>query len=141
MRATMLRLGMQIADQDPALGTLNVYGVPDAAGQKPLTPPEWRQAAEADLPRAREIIRRHLGPIIAGFFNFEPEGLAIVMNVTILETRAGSEISLTMRMRETAPPKSELPRREHPPPPAVRMGLDKIWAQFEQELRAAPRRS
>jgi len=140
MRVTMLRLGMQIADQDPALGTLNVYGAPDPTAPKPLTPPEWRQAAEADLPRAREIIRRHLGPVIAGFFNFEPEGLAIVMNVTILETRAGSEVSLTMRMRETARPKSDLPRREYPPPTAVRMGLDKIWAEFEEELRTAPRR-
>jgi len=136
MRATMLRLGMQVTDQNPALGYLNVSG----PAPKPLDLPEWREAEKADLPRAREIIRKHLGPIAAELFNFEPEGLEIVMNVTVIATGAAtSEVSLTMRMWETTPPKSNLPRREYPPPTAVRMGLDKIWAHFERELRTARR--
>jgi hypothetical protein len=40
-------------------------------------------------------------------------------------------------MREVAPPKSGMPRREYLPPSAVRMGLDKIWTEFERELRSA----
>jgi hypothetical protein len=45
-----------------------------------------------------------------------------------------------MRMREVAAPKSGLPRREYPPPTALRAGLDKIWAALERELKArAPR--
>jgi hypothetical protein len=135
MRVTMLRLGMTVSHEAPALGYLNVY----APAPRPLDLPEWREAETADLPRAREIVTKHLGPILGGLFTFEPRGLDIVMNVTVIETRAGAEVSLTMRMRETAPPKSGLPRREYAPPTAVRMGLDKIWTTFDQELRA-PRR-
>lgn len=136
MRTTMLKLGMEITDQDPALGYLNVR----AAAPKPLDLQEWRQAADMDLPKARAIITEHLNAFYASLFTFEPQGLDIVMNVTILDIREGVEVSLTMRMRETAPPKGDLPRREYPPPTAVRAGLDKIWRQFEQELRAAPAR-
>jgi len=132
MRAAMLKLGMQITDEDPALGYLNVR----ASAPKPLDLEEWRQAADADLPKARKIIADHLNPFVATLFTFEPQGLDIVMNVTIIEVREGAEVSLTMRMREIAPPKGDLPRREYPPPTAVRMGLDKIWRQFDQELRA-----
>ena len=57
--------------------------------------------------------------------------LSIVLNV-----EEGAELSLTMRMREVAPPKSGMPRREYAPPTAVRMGLDKIWSEFERELRS-----
>jgi len=39
-------------------------------------------------------------------------------------------------MREIAPPQSGMPRREYLPPSAVRMGLDKIWSEFERELRS-----
>jgi len=73
----------------------------------------------------------------ADFISFEPEGLLTVINATTVDSAGGCEVSLTMRMREVAPPKSGMPRREYPPPTAVRIGLDKIWAQFEQELRAA----
>jgi hypothetical protein len=44
-----------------------------------------------------------------------------------------------MRMRETAPPPSGMPRREYPPPSAVRMGLDKIWREVDRELPARRR--
>jgi hypothetical protein len=38
-------------------------------------------------------------------------------------------------MREVKPPPSGMPRRDYAPPAAVRIGLDKIWRNFEQELR------
>ena len=66
---------------------------------------------------------------------FEPEGLEIVINGTTLPARSGTEISLTVRLREVKPPQSGMPRRDYAPPSAVRMGLDKIWRNFEQELR------
>ena len=131
MRAAMLTLGMQIVDEDPTLGYLNVRG----PAPSPADLEEWRRASEADLPKARAIIAQHLGWLVAQLFTFDPAGLDIVMNITIVEVRAGAQISLTMRMRETAPPKGDLPRREYAPPTAVSMGLDKIWRQFEQELR------
>jgi hypothetical protein len=132
-RAALLKFGMKVTDEDRALGYLSVRG----AAPRPLDLQEWSAAEAADLPKAREIIRKHLGLVLSSLFTFEPEGLDIVMNVTIIDARPGSEISLTMRMRETAPPKSDLPRREYPPPTAVRMGLEKIWRELGQTLPAA----
>jgi hypothetical protein len=79
--------------------------------------------------------------LLAEFFNFEPEGLDTVITATIIDARGGSEVSLTMRMREVAPPKSGLPRREYPPPSALQTGLEKIWGALERELGAKARRS
>jgi hypothetical protein len=132
LHAGLSRLGMRIVDQDPDLGTLNV----EAAAPRPLDAAEWRRAADADLPRLRDIARKHIG-LAAQFISFEPEGLDIVINATVIEVPGGTEVSLTTRMREVAPPRSGMPRREYPPPTGVRMALDKIWGQFEAELRAA----
>jgi hypothetical protein len=131
LRNALTRLGMRIADQSPEIGYLNVH----APAPNPLDAAEWRAAAEADLPKMREIAVKHVG-IIGRFLRFEPEGLDIVINATALRAGGGSEVLLTMRMRETAPPPSGMPRREYPPPSAVRMGLDKIWREVDRELRA-----
>ena len=135
VRVAMARLGMTVEAQDPALGFVNVYAV----APRPLSLEEWREAAEADLPRLREVARRHVGAM-ADFIRFEPEGLQIVINATVLDVEAGSEISLTMRMREIAPPRSGMPRREYAPPTAVQIGLDKIWSELEREFKATYRK-
>jgi hypothetical protein len=132
--AALSRLGMRIENQDPDVGYLNV----NAPAPSPLGVQEWRQCSEADLPRLRAIARPHIG-LLAEFVSFEPEGLQIVINATVLETGSESEISLTTRMREVAPPSSGMPRREYPPPTCVGIALDKIWRQVEGELRAAKR--
>lgn len=134
LHAALSRLGMRVESQEPEVGYLAVY----APAPVPLNAAEWQQAAQADLPRIRAIARPHIG-MAAEFISFEPEGLHTVINATTVDAPGGTEVSLTMRMREVAPPKSGMPRREYPPPTAVRMGLDKIWGQFEQELRAAGR--
>ena len=132
LRAALGRVGMRVTDQAPRLGYLSVVG----PAPSPLTEREWRIAAEQDQPKLREIATQHVG-LLGRFVSFEPEGLEVVINTTTLEVRNGVEISLTARMREIAPPKSGMPRREYLPPSAVRMGLDKIWEEFERELRAA----
>jgi hypothetical protein len=131
LRNALNRLGMRVADSSPEIGYLNVY----APAPTPLDANEWRSAAEADLPKMREIAVKHVG-LVGHLLRFEPEGLDIVINATALRAGSGSEISLTMRMRETAPPVSGMPRREYPPPTAVRTGLDKIWREIERELRS-----
>lgn len=130
LRAALARLGMRVGDQAPGIGYLSVVG----PAPSPLTDTEWRSAAEQDLPKLREIAAQHVG-LLAQFVKFEPEGLEVIINATALEVRNGVEVSLTARMREVAPPKSGMPRREYLPPSAVRMGLDKIWSEFERELR------
>jgi hypothetical protein len=52
VRVSMARLGMRVEAQDPVLGYVNVYG----PAPRPLDEQEWKKAAEADLPRVREII-------------------------------------------------------------------------------------
>jgi len=134
--AALVSLGMEIRQQSQGLGFINA----DAAAPLPLSRSEWDHAGAADLPRARDLLRRHVG-LLAEFFTFEPEGLDTVITATIIEARGGSEVSLTMRMREVAAPKSGLPRREYPPPTALQAGLEKIWAALERELKAKARRS
>jgi len=135
VRVSLARLGMIVEAQDPVLGYVNVY----APAPRPLDLKEWEQAAQADLPRTRAIIGPHVG-IFAQFFTFEPNGLETVISGTVVEVPAGTEISFTARMREIAPPQSGFPRREYLPPTAVRMGLDKMWAELEREFRATYRR-
>ena len=135
VRVSLARLRMIVETQDPVLGYVNVY----ASSPLPLTQSEWRQAAEADLPRTREIIGPHIG-LYSHFFKFEPEGLQTVIGGTVVEVPSGTAISFTARMREVAPPRSGFPRREYLPPTAVRMGLDKMWAELEREFKATYRR-
>ena len=132
LRIALARVGMRVGDQSPSIGYLHVFGPAPA----PLTKDEWDRAADQDLPKLREIAQKHVG-LLGRFVKFEPEGLEVLINATALEVRNGVEISLTARMREVAPPKSGMPRREYLPPGAVRMGLDKIWSEFERELRGA----
>jgi len=130
MHVALARVGMQVEAQDPGLGYLAVV----APAPRPLDLAEWRQAADADLPNLREITRPHIGAR-SQFISFEPQGLLVVINATVLDVRAGTEVSLTVRLREVAPPRSGIPRREYVTPTAVSMGLDKIWALFEEELQ------
>ena len=132
MRVALGRLGLRVADQAPDIGYLNVVGPAPA----PLNLQEWAEVNERDLPKLREIIKKHLG-LMGNFVRFEPEGLEVLINATVLASRGGTEVSLTARMREVAPPPSGMPRREYLPPSAVRMGLDRIWGEFERELRSA----
>lgn len=132
VNAALTRLGLVIEKRSPELGFIAA----EAPAPLPLDRSEWDRAAAVDLPRARAILARHIGPL-AELFNFEPEGLDTVVTATVIETTSGgSEVSFTMRMREIAPPKQDLPRREYPPPTAARMGLDKIWKTVELELAA-----
>jgi hypothetical protein len=130
VRAAMSQLGMRMDGQDADLGYLNF----SAPAPLPLNLQEWGEVAQADLPVMREIAARHVGLIPSWFISFEPQGLEIVLNATVVPAAEGSEVSLTMRMRQVTPPPSGMPRREYAPPTGVHKGLDKIWAQIEREL-------
>lgn len=127
--ASFVKLGLVVTQQSRGLGVITAQ----APAPRPLSQEEWGRAAETDLPKAKELLRRHIGSL-AEFFHFEPKGLDIVMTATILSTRGGAEISFTMRMHEVAPIQSGLPRRDYPPPTALKIGLDKVWAMVDKEL-------
>jgi len=130
VRAAMFQLGMHLESQDAGLGYLSFA----ASAPRPLNLQEWREVAQADLPMMRDIAARHVGLIPSWFISFEPEGLEIVINATVIPLAAGSEISLTARMRQVTPPPSGMPRREYAPPTGVHKAIDKMWARIEREL-------
>ncbi len=135
MRVALAELGMRTEQQDMTLGHLAVA----AAAPLPLTDEEWRSASQADLPLLHRLIEPHVGAV-AGFVQFEPQGLDVVINATFLDAPGGTEVSLTVRLRERAPPRSGWPRREYVAPRLLTLGLEKIFATFERELKAGPQR-
>ena len=70
----------------------------------------------------------------------KPQGLEVVITATFLDGSGGTDVSLTVRLRETAPPRSGWPRRQYVAPHLVTVGIEKIFASFERELRAGPQR-
>jgi hypothetical protein len=129
--AALNKLGMNVIDQDLDAGTLTL----SAPAPRPLDAAEWRRAAEADTPKMQKLVCPIVGDLTCQMIKFEPYGLLIEINATVLSTgKDQSEVALTTRMREVAPDPRGLPRREYPPPTAVRMALDKIWAAFDREL-------
>jgi hypothetical protein len=135
MRVTLAQLGMRTEQQDLGLGHLAVAG----SAPVPLSDDEWRTASQADLPLLRRLISPHVGAA-ANFVQFEPQGLDVVINAAFLDAPKGTEVSLTVRLREVAPARSGWPRREYVSPHVVTLGLDKIFTNFERELRAGPQR-
>jgi hypothetical protein len=133
--AALVRLGLVVHEQSRDLGFISA----EAPAPLPLNRSEFDRAAAIDLPKTKELLRRHLGAL-AEFFHFDTEGLDTVMTATIIGVRGGSEISFTMRMRELAPAKSDLPRRDYPPPTVLRSGLDKTWDAVDRELAVLAQR-
>jgi hypothetical protein len=134
-RTAIFGLGMRLESQDPDLGYLSFA----APAPTPLNLEEWKRVAQADLPLMQSIAARHIG-LPAYLITFEPEGLEIVINATVLPHASGSEISLTARMRQVKPPPSGMPRREYAPPTGVHMAIDKLWARIEKQLGVSGRR-
>ena len=134
MRVTLAGMGMRTVQQDVSLGHLAVEG----AAPLPLTDEEWRSASQADLPLLHQLVEPYVG-LTANFVKFDPQGLDVVINATFLEVTGGTEVSLTVRLRETAPARSGWPRRTYVGPHILRAGLDKILGSFERELRAGPK--
>ena len=129
--ASFVKLGLVVTQQSRGLGLITAQ----APAPSPLSQEEWDRAAATDLPKAKELLRSHIGAA-AEFFHFEPKGLDIVMTSTILGTRGGAEISFTIRMHEVAPIQQGLPRRDYPPPTGVKIGLEKVWSMVDKELAA-----
>lgn len=135
MRVALAELGMRTEQQDLGLGHLAVV----ANAPLPLSDEEWRTASQADLPLLRKIIQPYVG-VATNFVQFEPQGLQVVINATFIEAPKGTEVSLTVRLREISPPPSGWPRREYVAPHVLTIGIDKIFSTFERELLAGRRR-
>jgi hypothetical protein len=133
--AAFVKLGFVVRQGSRGLGFISAEG----PAPLPLDRSEWDRATAVDLPKTKELLRRHVGAL-ADRFHFEPEGLDTVITSTIIAAGSGSEISFTMRMREVTVVETDLPRRDYPPPTALKIGLDKVWGAVDRELGALPRR-
>lgn len=131
MRVTLSGLGLHTEAQDPDLGLLVCAG----PAPRPLSDAEWKLASDIDTPLLRRLIEPHVG-LVANLVQFEPQGLDVLISTTVIGQGNASEVTLTVRLRETAPPRSGWPRREYVSPNVLRAGLDKIWAAYEREVRA-----
>jgi hypothetical protein len=134
VRTAALRLGMHVESYDLDLGYVRF----SAPAPQPLTMREWGDVAARDLPMMRAIVEKHVGPLMKWAVPFETEGLEIRINAVIVPVTAGSEISLSARMHELKPPPTGFPRREYPPPTAVRRALDKLWAAIDEAMEVKP---
>jgi hypothetical protein len=134
LRTAAQSLGMRIESYDLELGYVRFVG----PAPLPLNLREWASVAEQDLPLMRKIVAENAGWMTQWLIPFEPEGLDTVINATAVATSRGSEIRMSMRLREVRPPPSGFPRRECPPPTAVRRGLDKIWAAVDVAMEVRP---
>jgi hypothetical protein len=132
MRNALAAMGMRIIIEDSITGILQAA----APAPRPLSDQEWDEAISVDEPRLKNIAARHVG-LASIFVSFEPRGLDVVITATLIESAGHTEISLTMRLRETVPVHQDFPRRDYPPPTAVSIGLDRIWDEFERELLAS----
>lgn len=132
LRVALAGLGLHTEAQDIDLGLLVSAG----PAPRPLTEVEWAQASALDTPFLRRLIEPHVG-IAAKFVQFEPQGLDVLISATVIAQGSGSEVALTVRLRETSPPRSGWPRREYVAPHLLRAGLAKIWAAYEREVRAS----
>lgn len=134
LRTAAIQLGMRVESYDLDLGYVRFSG----PAPQPLTLREWGEVANADLPKMRAIVERYVGPLLKWAVPFETEGLDIVIKATAVPVDGGSEITLSMRMREEKPPPTGFPRREYPPPTGVNKGLDKLWAAIDAAMEVKP---
>jgi hypothetical protein len=126
MHQVLEKLGFIIVNSEGAY-----YLSVTAPAPAPLDKAEWEEVCRAHEPKMRDIAVKHIG-IKGHLVQLEPDGLNILGTVTLLPAARGVDITITMRLQETKPQPADsiLPRREYPPPTAVRIGYEKIWKAF-----------
>lgn len=126
------RLGMIVEDQDRATGFLLASSV----APTPLTQDEWKIVQENDTDEMRKVVGETIGAA-SWFVDLDPTGKEVLANVLVNEAAEGTEVSLAIRLRSTRAT-VDRDRRLQPPPTAMRIGLEKFWQVFEEEIGQKP---
>ena len=126
------RLGMIVENQDRDTGFL----LSSSAAPTPLTQDEWKIVQENDTDEMRTVIGEVIGAA-SWFVDLDPTGKEVLANVLVNETAEGTEVSLGIRLRSTRST-VDRDRRLQPPPTAMRIGLEKFWRAFEEEIGQKP---
>ena len=124
------RIGMVVEEQSYDTGFLFVT----APAPTPLTMSDWEKVQEADTEDLRSIISDEFG-LLKFWVTLEPSSKEVLANIFINEKNEGIEVTVGLRLRGTGS-ETDRKKRLQPPPTAVRMGLNKFWDAYENELAA-----
>ncbi len=122
------RLGMIVEDLDRPAGFL----LASSTAPTPLTHDEWKIVQDNDTDEMREVIGEVIGAA-SWFVDLDPTGKEVLAHVVVSEAGEGTEISVNIRLRGTRAT-VDRDRRLQPPPTAMRIGLEKFWKIFEEEV-------
>ena len=128
-QSTLRKLGLVVEKQDFATGFLFAT----AAAPVPLSAEEWEIVKQTDTTEMRKIAVKEVG-YIGWFANLDPASKDVLVNVYVVARQDRTEVSLGMRMRHKKDIEG-LKKRTQPPPTALRMGFEKFWRVFDEELR------
>ncbi len=129
-RGATQKLGMLIEEENLETGFLLVT----AAAPTPLTMAEWEEVQAADTAKMQSVIAREVG-VASWFATLDPSAKDVLANVLVAKKPGGVEVSIGLRLRNKRVVTGRV-RRGQPPPMALRIGLRKFWAAFDDELRA-----
>ncbi|MGD8989242.1 MAG: hypothetical protein PVH57_13845, partial [Syntrophobacterales bacterium] len=125
---TASRLGMVVEEQSYETGYLFVT----APAPVPLTMAEWELVQKSDTEEMRSVVAKDIG-MYSWWVTLDPSSKDVLANIFVIERGKDIEVSVGLRLRSKSA-KSGKKRRLQPPPTAVRLGLSKFWATYEQEL-------
>ena len=81
----------------------------------------------------RKIISEEIGPLSSAMFVMRPENFELRLTMAVRASAPrSSTVGLHCRMERIAGYGANV---TYPPPFAAKMGMDKLWAAFEQVLR------
>ncbi len=129
-RGATQKIGMLVEKENVETGFLLVT----APAPTPLSMAEWAEVQAADTKNMQSVIAEEVG-LVSWFATLDPSAKDVLANVLVTEKREGVEVSIGMRLRNKKVVSGRV-RRSQPPPTALRIGLRKFWAAFDEERRA-----
>lgn len=120
---------MFIEQQDIASGYLQG----SAPAPTPLSKQEWGLVEQSDNPSLQAIATQELGAI-GSQFTLDPEPYDVLLNVFVSEIPQGATVSLELRIKNRTVQMYKTAYSSEPPPTAVRIGVEKFWYVFGQQI-------
>lgn len=129
-QGTLRKIGTVVEKQDLPSGFLFAT----AAAPTPLSPAEWEIVKETDTTDMRKIAVEEVG-YMGWFANLDPASKDVLINVYVVARHDQAEVSIGMRLRNKKDIKG-LKKRTQPPPTAMKLGLEKFWRVFDEQLQS-----
>jgi hypothetical protein len=121
MLVALSNLGLLVEQESTTTGFINARG----NAPLPLTQQEWARVVAIELPNARAITGSSL-------IELNAKNREVVINSFILERGNDLQINLRMRLKYTGTPPEGLAIGDQPPPEAMRIGIRKVFDEFEK---------